>query len=454
MIFNDLKFLFLFLPLTLLLVLGLSPRNWRETLLLAISLMFYGVTGIEHVIVLAGCVLWVWIFTAPQAIRQSRLRLTLAIAGPLLTLLYYKYLGFVLRDVLGIEPAQGLLADIGDKLLPAGISFFTFHLVAFAIDRFRGDIGRQPPFQHFMLYITFFPHLVAGPILRYHEVAEAIGNLPRFRPQRADWQPAIRYFVAGLAAKVLIADGLAAYINPLIADIDGLSSPQALYVVFAYSFQIYFDFWGYSLMAIGLAFMFGFRFPINFDRPYEANNPRDFWRRWHMTLGRWFRDYLYLPLGGNHSYIRNILIVFAICGLWHGAAWQFMIWGIYHGLLIVAYHMSRQVWDRWPVLLQRGVTFIAVSFGWVLFLFDFHTAMRFLGRLGDTGLQLQAIPAGGWLMLGLAAFACFGIDIGRIIATPETARSGGAVRTAAYALLLTAAILFIDRSNSFIYFRF
>lgn len=453
MIFNDFAFLFAFLPLVLIGFLAAPPR-WREGFLLAASLLFYGLAGIEHVLVLLACVAWVWVFTVNDEIHGSRLRVALAVTGPLLVLFYYKYMAFMLRGVLGIEPTGGWAAHISDKLLPAGISFFTFHLVAFALDRYEGKIQSQPGLFHYGLYISFFPHLVAGPILRYHEVREALDGVGRFRPLQSDWSLAIIYFSYGLAAKVLLADGLSAFVQPLARTPATLSPIQAGYLATAYSFQIYFDFWGYSLMATGLAFLFGFRFPKNFDRPYESLNPQDFWRRWHMTLGRWFRDYLYIPLGGNTRALRNIVIVFAVCGLWHGAAWQFVVWGLYHGGLVVAYHLARPWWDRWPALLQRTITFTLVTLGWVLFLFDWNTALVFFRSLAGFGAAAPtALEPAAWAMLAAAALTCFALDPERL-ARPSSRDGFAWAGTSALASLFVLTLLFIDKSNSFIYFRF
>jgi alginate O-acetyltransferase complex protein AlgI len=457
MIFNSFAFLLLFLPMTLL-VFRLAPGRFRESFLLAASLLFYAISGVEHVVVLALCVVWVWAFTGSQLICGNRLRLTLAIAGPAAALLFYKYAGFIARDVLSLSPELVATLNLtNDKLLPAGISFFTFHLIAFAIDRFRGEIDQPPTASHFGLYIAFFPHLVAGPILRYHDVAKSIENLPRFKVSEADWNRVIGYFCSGLALKVLLADGLSRQIAPLAKAPGGLEPLAALYVLIGYSFQIYFDFWGYSLMAMGLAFAFGFDFPQNFDRPYESLNPRDFWRRWHKTLGTWIRDYLYLPFGGNQHFIRNILIVFALCGLWHGAAWQFVVWGIFHGCLVVFYSITARVWDRAPILFQQFLTFTLVSLGWVLFLFDFKAARAFIGSLSgmSEGAHLLPAPSGeGWGLLLLAAFVCFFIHPERIFAATNRQGWVGYAQATGYAVVFSLAILFLDRSDSFIYFRF
>ena len=223
----------------------------------------------------------------------------------------------------------------------------------------------------------------------------------------------------------------------------------------AYSFQIYFDFFGYSLTAIGLGLLFGFHLPQNFARPYEAANPREFWRRWHMTLSFWIRDYLYVPLGGNGHYVRNILIVFAICGLWHGAGWTFIVWGLFHGALVVIYHQFGSAWDRLPRLVQQAGTFTLVSLGWCLFQFDFSELDAFLASLSGLSAVRQEDPnAEMWLMLGLSAMACFGFPVERWTEALRAGRWASAVQTAAAATMLVASLLFFDRSGTFIYFRF
>ncbi|MCB2100428.1 MAG: hypothetical protein KDE22_06140, partial [Rhodobacterales bacterium] len=211
--------------------------------------------------------------------------------------------------------------------------------------------------------------------------------------------------------------------------------------------------YGYSLMAIGLGRLFGFHFPMNFNRPYEALNGRDFWRRWHMTLSFWIRDYLYLPLGGNDRYVRNILIVFVVCGLWHGAGWTFIIWGAYHAAFVLAYHGFRGPWDALPAPLQRALTFTIVSVGWTLFLFDFQGIAAFAHSLLGRGVDLMPLPtAEMWAVLALVAVVCFAVRFETIIERRATAGAG--LRSAGMAALFVATVLFIDRSNDFIYFRF
>jgi len=456
-IFNQFGFLFIFLPAALIAFSAPRCEAARPYVLIAASLIFYGYSGIEHALVLVCGILWVYCVSSPTTAVGSRARLVAAIVPPLLALFYYKYLGFFIREVIGIKAAGSsetfnLFANI---LLPAGISFFTFQLVSFAIDRYRGDIGKAPTLRDFALYISFFPQLVAGPILRFHHVADALAGLRAFRLPKQRTSKAIAYMCLGLAAKVLIADTLNDYQAPLVAYSGAISPVAALYVVFAYSFQIYFDFYGYSLIAIGLGTLFGFDFPKNFDRPYVALNPREFWRRWHMTLSYWIRDYLYLPLGGNCSYTRNIVIVFAICGLWHGAGWTFIVWGLYHGVLVVAYHLGAPAWDRVPRLLQGAATFTMVSLGWILFLFDFRGVGDFAFSLAGLNPVTVADPSlEMWIGLLVSALICFRVDFEAIAENLRGNQAQSAFRTVGFAFLFVATLMFLDRSHTFIYFRF
>lgn len=381
--------------------------------------------------------------------------LAAAVAPLFLALIYYKYLGFLLGQVLGLDARRDTTFDLfTDILLPAGISFFTFQLAAYAIDRYRGEVAEALSLPRLVFFISFFPQLVAGPILRLRDVAEPLIKIGSFRLTADAAARAIGYVTLGLAAKVLIADTLGRHIGTITAAIDSVSRVQALYVVFGYSFQLYFDFYGYSLIAIGLGALFGFRFPDNFLHPYESANIRDFWRRWHVTLSFWIRDYLYYPLGGNKSYVGNILIVFAVCGLWHGANWNFVVWGVAHGLLVVAYHAGRKQWDALPARLQIALTFTLVSVLWLLFLFDLGTLARFaasawLGPWGWGDVRVEA-----WAMLLVAAWACFGVRIESIAENDRVSVVGSLIRNAGFAVLAVLTLAFLDRSQTFIYFRF
>ena len=296
---------------------------------------------------------------------------------------------------------------------------------------------------------------MAGPILRHRQVAGALGRLSEFRLSSETASVAIGYICLGLAAKVLIADTLGSYQSAYVSAPGYLSVFSALYVLFAYSFQIYFDFYGYSLIAIGLGKLFGFEFPMNFNRPYEALNPRDFWRRWHITLSYWIKDYLYLPLGGNRRYTRNILIIFGACGLWHGAGWTFVIWGLFHGVLVIAYHFGNAPWNTLPSVIQRVLTFGLVSLGWTLFIFDFSGVQAFLWSLiGQSNVGIPDPTPEAWLGLFVAALVCFGPNFEKIAENTTSHEITGNVRTAMFAILFVLTLLFVDRSQAFIYFRF
>ncbi len=457
MIFNDLGFLFVFLPLVLIAVYVTFPAEARVWVLLAGSLIFYCFSGVIHAGLLLLCILWVYWITAPPAVMQGNwVRLVLAILLPVASLLYFKYANFLLspiRLLIGAEESRhfSLLRDV---VLPAGISFFTFQLVSFAIDRFRGTIPEQPRFKHFALYVSFFPHLVAGPILRYEDIREQLLRLERFVPASSDLVVACGYIVFGLFSKVLIADIVAGEIAPFVATPVLLTPSGAIYVVLGYSFQIYFDFYGYSLIAIGLARLFGIGFPANFLRPYESLSPREFWRRWHVTLSSWIRDYLYLPLGGNQRYVRNIVIVFAACGLWHGAGWNFVVWGLLHGGMVIGYQLLRRHWDRWPRLIQWALTFTLVSLGWTLFLYDFQGAADIIRALFGAGGSLGPDII-DWWSLAIAGVVCFTVNFERLIARIEKAsRYPAALWGALLASLAVGAVMFLDKTSSFIYFRF
>ena len=457
MIFNQFEFLFVFLPLVLAAFRLLRGSETRVHLLVAASLVFYGLSGVEHAVVLAAGILWVYGVTRSDAIVGNKAWLLVAVLPPLGALTYYKYLGFIIRQFTGIDGAlEGETFDMfANIVLPAGISFFTFQLVSFAVDRYRGDVAQVPPLHRFALYISFFPQLVAGPILRFHHVADGLDRLRNFRLTGDFSAKAIGYICFGLAVKVLIADTLSHYIAPLAADPGGLPVTAAVFVVLAYSFQIYFDFYGYSLIAIGLGALFGFTFPQNFNRPYSALNPREFWRGWHMTLSYWIRDYLYLPLGGNKAYVRNIVIIFAVAGLWHGAGWTFIVWGLFHAALVVFHHLTARWWNAAPRLLQLLFTFTLVSLGWVLFLFDFAEAKAFaLSLLGGATVSQAEPSLEMWGAVLVAALICYGLRIEKIVETVTSGQAPAMMRTAGFALLFVATLLFLDRSETFIYFRF
>lgn len=457
MIFNDFDFLLLFLPglLALFFMPGLSAL--RLPLLIAASFLFYGLSGVEHALLLAIDILWIYGITRINGYSERPWLLWIAVCGPALSLIYYKYTGFILSNFIDLETtSENRFSLFKNILLPAGISFFTFQLIAFAVDRYKQTITTPPSLGQLALYVSFFPQLVAGPIVRYEQVEKAIQQLRTFKLSGSLASTAIAYLCFGLAIKVLGADSLGNRIEGFISSPGELSSLTALFVVLAYSFQIYFDFWGYSLAAIGLGRFFGFHLPQNFFQPYLAPNPKEFWRRWHMTLSYWIRDYLYLNLGGNRSHNRNILIVFIVCGLWHGAGWSFVIWGLYHAILVLGYQGLSPLWDRFPLWLGRLLTFTLVSLGWIFFMFDFSQIPAFMASLAGNAETISIaapdIEAWGYLLIT----AVIGLTVPFEFIAEQT--KGSALRswskTIGFAVLALTVMLFINESKTFIYFRF
>ena len=406
------------------------------------------------------CVLWVYAILDRDWIPiKGPLQLVLAIAGPLSALIYFKYASFFLGDVLHIDASdvQKGFTLFDNIILPAGISFFSFQLVAYAIDRYRGVLAYPVGFQTLLLFISFFPQLIAGPIVRFKQVSEAIANLHSFRITAEAMVGAVFYITVGLAFKVLVADSIAHFLKPLTNTPESLGILGLISVVYSYTFQIYFDFYAYSLCAIGLGRLFGFSLPVNFLRPYSSLNPRDFWRRWHVSLSYWIRDYLYYPLGGNNNYVRNIAIIFIACGLWHGAGYSFVLWGAYHALLVGGYHLIREYWDRMPITLQWVINFSLVSFGWILFVYDLDGFAKVLS-------SVISEPSGGLLpsldlvvTVFISAGICFYFRAERMADALSSLRIP-IIPSVLYGVLLSAvaflAMLFFNRSETFIYFRF
>ncbi|MDF1748834.1 MAG: hypothetical protein P1V34_08175 [Alphaproteobacteria bacterium] len=462
MIFNEFSFLFLFLPIVLALFYIPVLKPIRQILLILASLIFYGIAGLEHLVVLIFDIAWVYGLTRLRRFPGNRILLSIAVIPPLLALGYYKYLGFILSN-LGFSshflPDGGTemagLDFLWDIALPAGVSFFTFQAISYAIDCYRRQVDNPPSASEFTLFITFFPQLVAGPIVRYDQVSDALSRLKSYVPTSSSFFTAITYITGGMAMKVLIADGLSRSLAPLVAAPNNLDTINFVFLVFGYSFQIYFDFYGYSLIAIGLALLFGVRLPTNFIRPYSALNPQDFWRRWHVSLSYWIRDYLYKPLGGNTHYIRNILIIFAVCGLWHGAAWTFVIWGLYHAAMVITFKLSARWWNLFPRIFQIVLTFSLVSLGWLLFVFDFNGLSEIISLLGRgfSGVGI-AQPSQDWMLMVIAVVVCWGLRLETIAENPPQTY----LRSAGLALLCTLSfagtLLFVGVSDSFIYFRF
>ena len=372
-------FLWFFMPAVLAAVL-VAPRSWRNGVIAAASLIFYAVGAGATTLLLLACMV-VNYLAGPSLepdewdldpVRRRRL-LTAVIAFDVAVLVLWKYAGFATAQAHNLAAFTGLHLPVVQLALPIGISFYTFHHISYVVDIYRGERAALRNPVSFVTYIAMFPQLVAGPIVRYREIAD---QLPQQRTHRLDDIAAgFPRFALGLTKKVVVADSLAPMVEACFATpAHEMTTAIAWLGAIGYTVQLYFDFSGYSDMAIGLARMLGFRLPENFARPYSSVTITEFWRRWHMSLSRWFRDYVYIPLGGNRgglaSTYRNLLIVFVLVGFWHGANWTFLAWGLYHGALLVI--ERRQRWSTSPpmprgVLGRRALTFLLVMLGWVLF---------------------------------------------------------------------------------------
>jgi alginate O-acetyltransferase complex protein AlgI len=373
-------FLWYFMPATLI-AYWLLPRTWRNGLVAAVSLLFYTWGAGAYTFLLLSAI--AVNYAAGLAIDGERLRdnararravLVAAVVWDLGILAIWKYAGFASQQADAISQALGLgSTPVVELALPIGISFFTFHHISYVVDVYRRSRRAQRSPVQFVTYIAMFPQLVAGPIVRYHEIAEQLADTRRNRFD--DFAAGFPRFAWGLTKKVVIADSIAPVADAAFAVSDGdMTTATAWLGALAYTLQLYFDFSGYSDMAIGLGMMFGFRLPENFNRPYSAVSITDFWRRWHMSLSRWFRDYVYIPLGGNRfgtaKTYRNLIIIFVATGFWHGANWTFLVWGLYHGGLMLLERATGwgQVGDD-PLrrAVRRGLTFLLVVVGWVFF---------------------------------------------------------------------------------------
>ncbi len=378
MVFSEPAFLYAFLPACLL-VYWLGGWRVRNQFLIVVGTLFYLSGGRAQVLLLAASILLnhftavaIHKWRAPHA-RACRVLITTVVAANVGALVLWKYGSFLLRQTTGVLGSAGLEVNASlDLALPIAISFYTFQCISYLIDVWLGTARPAPRFVDFAAYILLFPHLIAGPIVRYADIEDDLLQVPRHR--FADFVDGAPRFFWGLGKKVLIADHVAGIANIAFQLPDGRMTAGAAWVgAIAFAVQIYFDFSGYSDMAIGLARMFGFHFPENFNRPYSAVSMTDFWRRWHMSLSSWFRDYVYIPLGGNRSGPRrtyvNLAIVFLLTGMWHGAASTFLVWGCYHGACLIIERLTG-TGATGPVRFapaRKALTFALVCIGWTWF---------------------------------------------------------------------------------------
>jgi len=403
MLFNSYEYLLWFLPATLLVffALGTRPRLAQASLTIA-SLVFYGWWDLRYLPLILGSI--GVNFAIARALQRSPSRALLAtgVALNLALLGVFKYADFFLGNVARLT---GTAPQLLQLVLPLGISFFTFTQIAYLVDVHRRR-AQEPELGNYALFVTFFPHLLAGPILHHSEMMPQFAERSNKLPQPANLASGLFLLAIGLVKKVLIADTFAPIADAGFGAPGTLSAASAWIAVLAYTMQIYFDFSGYTDMALGAARMFNIRMPINFDSPYRSTDIREFWHRWHITLSRFLREYLYIPLGGNrHGEARtgvNLMATFLLGGLWHGAAWTFVVWGALHGVALVACRFWSRRGTPLPGPAAWAVTFLFVSVAWVFFrAASLGDAMAMLRAMAGAN-GVAAMPVGAWLA-GLAA---------------------------------------------------
>lgn len=469
MVFSSLLFLFSFLPFVLIGNFIWRNIKWQNTLLFIASLYFYAWGEREKVFVMLASILlnfFIGKWIEKKEGRGRKVALTVGVVVNLGVLIYFKYAKFLvdnLNEILNLF-ALPIIEGIKYERLPLGISFYTFQSMSYLVDVYRREVKAQRNFLNLGLYVALFPQLVAGPIVRYNEIA---AQLVKRTQSLSKFNEGIRRFVIGLGKKMLLANPMAFIVDDIYSlPVGDISTPMAWMAAVAYALQIYFDFSGYSDMAIGLGKMFGFNIAENFNFPYIAKSIREFWTRWHISLSIWFRDYLYIPLGGSRGStlftMRNLLIVFFITGLWHGASWSFIGWGLFHGFFML---LERAGWDKilkkLPHILQHLYMLFVVVFGWVFFRIEnwgdaifIQKTMLGLSNTSELFSISSIMNPYYWTILFIAILMTFPIE--KLIGGNTTNSVRLAVDRIGIFLIFILSIIEMANNtyNPFIYFRF
>ena len=468
MLFSSIVFLFTFLPAVMILY-YLLPVRFRNVILLLASLVFYAWGEPVYLFLMLLSILFNYfsgldIARNLQDKRAAKRSLVFNLIINLAVLGFFKYEGFVLDTLNGILPVH---ISYHALPLPIGISFYTFQILSYIIDVYRGNVKVQTNLPNFALYVTMFPQLIAGPIVQYADVDEQLASR---EVSRTKFGEGSMYFIRGLAKKVLLANTS----GMIFTEVSGLAKGNIAVMTawlgaFAYMFQIYFDFSGYSDMAIGLGKMFGFEFNMNFNYPYVSKSITEFWRRWHISLSSWFRDYVYIPLGGSRvskiKHIRNLLIVWFLTGLWHGAAWNFVAWGLYYGvILIIEKYVLSPVLDRLPDVVRHIYSIVLVVIGWVLFFSssfgqaaDYIRVMFGAGAHGFADRESMYLLTSNlilWLILIFGSTPLVHFRYEHMLRTKKWNTT--IINSVVYAALFIVCIAYLvtETYNPFLYFRF
>ncbi|MBR6230206.1 MAG: MBOAT family protein [Eubacterium sp.] len=465
MVFSSLIFLYVFLPAVLLLY-YLMPRKGRNAVLLLFSLVFYAWGEPVFVIGILASVLVNYFFGIALEKHKSKGLLALNIFLNLGYLAVFKYTGFAIGT---LNHLFGLDMEVLEFALPIGISFYTFQALSYTIDVYRGKVPAGKNIIDFGAYITMFPQLIAGPIVRYQTVER---ELRTRKETMEDFTAGIVRFASGLGKKVLLANSFGQIWDAVRKGSAGdMTTATVWLAMLCFTFQIYFDFSGYSDMAIGLGRMFGFHFDENFNFPYISKSVTEFWRRWHISLSTWFKEYVYIPLGGNRKgmlrQIRNIFIVWMLTGLWHGAAWSFVLWGVYYGILLIIEKLFLlKILEKIPRLITWLYTMIIVIAGWGIFgLADvlpelkssFVKGALFIGDQGLCDSHTQYLLSGHIVLLLVAAVISTGVLtklVKKYVMKHETIYAVGSMVYVAAMMIASTACIVADTYNPFLYFRF
>lgn len=469
MVFSSLTFLYLFLPLCLISYFVARNIKIKNIILLVFSLFFYAWGEPKYILLLVATTFVDYIcgllIHKYKGTKKEKLFLTLACVITLSSLAVFKYTGFVCENLNSVFSINIPGINI---TLPIGISFYTFQALSYVIDVYRGNVKVQPHFYKLLLYVSMFPQLIAGPIVRYSDVEAEIEN--RTSSLKGVTAGIIR-FSTGLLKKAIIANLAGELTTKLIGgDLAELTAVGAWVGIIAYTIQIYFDFSGYSDMAIGLGLIFGFRFPENFNYPYCAASISDFWKRWHMTLTSFFRDYVYIPMGGNRKrWALNMLVVWLLTGLWHGASWNFVLWGLYYFffLMLEKLYIGKYL-EKWPSVFQHLYSLVIIVVGWVFFYFDDMSKLKYFFKAavglanGFISLTQRTIIVNYIVLLIIGIIASLPIaSYIKKLTLKSTRLLPGKISVDILSFVYVAAALFISTAalvgnsyNPFLYFRF
>ncbi len=482
MLFNSYEFIFLYLPLSFFLFFGLAKHCGCPVAtfwLVLASFFFYGWWDWHYVPLLFASICFnYFVGWRIRSGVQRKAWLTAGIVGNLALLGYFKYTGFFLSTINALF--GDAVFNVPHIVLPLGISFFTFTQTAYLVEEYRGEAASHS-FLTYCEFVTIFPHLIAGPIIRHRDMLPQFTEEKNFAVDYKNIAYGLTIFAMGLFKKTVIADSLSPWAGEVFSRPDSLTFLEAWIGALSYTFQLYFDFSGYSEMAIGLGLMFNLRFPVNFNSPYQATSIIEFWRRWHMTLGLWVKDYLYIPMGGNRGSeskkMRNLFFSMLLIGLWHGAGWTFVLWGGIHGGLLMVNHQWRRLNVHLPKIVNWGLTFLCVTICWVFFRAEsMHDALAVLVSMADVGniilpdknakdlgfLQVVGVSFAPWTMQ-VHLEKALGTLVGLLLALRFLPNPIALMKTSfqpnwkwsvVTVLSLLVGILHIAKNSPFLYFQF